>query len=71
MKKQKQKNTKVIRTLPVGVVITDLVLWTFTDNEEVIRHNVEELSKALLYSFHLDNFGPTSFGLNPSEESDE
>lgn len=71
MKKQKQKNTKVRRTLPVGVVITDLVLWTFTDNEEVIRHNVEELSKALLYSFHLDNFGPTSFGLKPSEESDE
>lgn len=59
------------KVLPVGVVITDLVLWTFTDNEEVIRHNVEELSKALLYSFHLDNFGPTSFGLNPSEESDE
>ena len=71
MKKQKQKNTKVIRTLPVGVVITDLVLWTFTDNEEVIRHNVEELSKALLYSFHLDNFGPTSFGLEPSEGGDE
>lgn len=71
MKKKKNRNTEMRKVLPVGVVITDLVLWTFTDNEEVIRHNVEELSKALLYSFHLDNFGPTSFGLNPSEESDE
>jgi len=71
MKKQKHRNKKVRRSLPVGVVITDLVLWTFTDNEEVIRHNVEELSKAILYSFHLDNFGPTSFGLDPSDGGDE
>lgn len=65
------KKRKVKNVVPIGVVVKDLIIWSFTDNEDVIRHNVEELSKAILYSFHLDNFGPTSFGIPDVDNGDE
>jgi hypothetical protein len=50
-------------SLPVGIVLRELVLWDFSEEDEIIRHNAEQLAKAILMSYHLDNFGASSFGL--------
>lgn len=47
--------------------MTELVVWTFTDNEDVIRHNANELAKALQMSYQLSNFGPSAFGIEDEE----
>lgn len=70
MKKQQVRHTasKPIY-LPVGMVIRELVLWDFSGDEHVIRHNANELAKALQMSYNLDNFGPASFGMEEEENS--
>lgn len=64
MKKQQVKRNAI---LPVGRVITDLCLWDFSGNEDVIRHNANELARAIQLSFQLDNFGLESFGLTEED----
>lgn len=68
MKKQRLKrNAQKKLILPEGYVVTELVVWTFTDNEDVIRHNANELAKALQMSYQLSNFGPSAFGIEDEE----
>jgi len=62
MKKQKKKQKSVPMNIPTGVVITDLIVWCFDDNEEVIRHTADQLARAIQMSFSLSNFGPIVFG---------
>ena len=64
-KKQRLKNKETY--LPFGIVITDLVLWDFSGNADVIRHNANELAKALQMSYDLNNFGPHCFGIEDGE----
>jgi hypothetical protein len=71
MKKQrlrrKASKEKVVQKVAPGRLVKELVLWDFSGNEELIRHNAGELAKALLMSYNLDNFGPNSFGLEEEE----
>lgn len=60
-----KKKTKIY--LPVATVITDLCLWDFSGNEDVIRHNANELARAIQLSFQLEHFGLQSFGI-PEED---
>lgn len=55
-------------SVPVGIVLKELCIWDFSQEDEVIRHNVDQLAKALLMSYHLDNFGPISFGIEDDQE---
>ena len=68
MKKQqlRHKASKPV-TLPVGRVLIELALWDFSGNADIIRHNANELAKAIQMSYHLDNFGPSSFGIEDEE----
>lgn len=70
MKKQQVKRTasKPIH-LPVGVLVRELVLWEFSGDADIIRHNANELARALQMSYNLDNFGPASFGMEDEENS--
>lgn len=65
-KKKKNKNTQIkyIGTEIYGHVFLDLHLWEFSGNEDVIRHNAEELAKGLLLIYNMSNFGVESFGLS-------
>ena len=68
MKKQqvrRKASNSVI--LPVGRVIMELALWDFSGDADIIRHNANELAKALQMSYNLDNFGPSSFGMEDEE----
>lgn len=47
--------------------MTELVLWVFTDDVDVIRHNANELAKAIQISYQLSNFGPSAFGIDDEE----
>jgi hypothetical protein len=68
MKKQQVKRTASnLIYLPIGVVIRELVLWDFSGDEHIIRHNANELAKALQMSYNLDNFGPSSFGIDDED----
>lgn len=53
--------------IPIGIVLTEIVIWDFSGNEEIISHNAGELAKALLMTYQLNNFGPISFGLDDKE----
>lgn len=68
MKKQqlRHKASKPV-TLPVGMVLVELVLWDFSGNADIIRHNANELAKAIQMSYNLNNFGPSSFGIEDEE----
>ena len=67
-KKAKPKTAKKpARAIPVGIVITDLVLYAFNDSEEVIRHNAGQIALAIQLRFNLEHFGPSAFGLNNEE----
>jgi hypothetical protein len=68
MKKQ-QVRRKALKpvSLPVGRVILELALWDFSGDEDIICHNANELAKALQMSYNLDNFGPSSFGIEDEE----
>jgi hypothetical protein len=71
MKKQRVRRTAAKkRYMPLitpGKMICELVLWDFSEDEDLIRHNAGELAKAILMSYNLDNFGPKAFGM---EEED-
>ena len=54
-------------TLPVGRIIVELVLWDFSGNADIIRHNANELANAIQISYRLNNFGPSSFGMEDEE----
>jgi hypothetical protein len=54
--------------IPVGELIRELVLWDFSGDEHIIRHNANELAKALQMSYNLNNFGPSSFGMEEGNE---
>lgn len=60
----KNKKTK---TIPVGRVVSELVIWSFTDDEEINRHYANELAKAIQLSYNLSNFGVQSFGISEEE----
>ena len=60
-KAAKKKNPIYI---PVGVVWTELILWDFSGNDEVIAHNASELARAIYLNYGLNNFGPKSFGID-------
>jgi hypothetical protein len=64
-RKSTTKPTQLI--LPTGVVITDLIVWCFSDSEEVIRHSADQISKAIQMSYSLMNFGPAVFNLSEEE----
>ena len=68
MKKQplRRKAKKLI--LPVGEMIIDLAVWDFSQDEDFIRHTADQLAKAILVSYNMSNFGPSSFGLSDEEE---
>jgi len=69
MKKQHVKR-KALKTpsIPIGRVIRELVLWDFTQNEDIIRHNANELARAIQLGYSLENFGASSFGFSEEEE---
>lgn len=67
----KSKKTKTIGSVIMGTVILDLAIWDFTGDPDIIRHNANELSKAILFSYQLSNFGPQSFGIPDDESGDE
>lgn len=62
MKKKKQKNKKPSRSTPIGRVIPELIIWSFTDDDEINRHYAEQLARAIQLSYNLSNFGLESFG---------
>ena len=68
-KKKTKKQAKQIikKAIPIGVVVPELTLFVFGDTEEVIRHTASQIAMAIQMRFHLDNFGPTSFGLEEEE----
>jgi hypothetical protein len=67
MKKNKTTPIKVTKNLPHGRVLLELVVWNFTQDEILIRHTADELSKAIQMHFHLNNFGVEAFGLSDDE----
>lgn len=71
MKKQQVRRKAVKQKkkliLPIGVVVKELVLWDFSNNEDIIRHNANELARAIQMSYSLDHFGPASFGIEDEE----
>lgn len=69
MKKQRVKRTAVKPlALPVGRVIHELVIWDFTQDDDIIRHNANELARAIQMGYNLENFGASSFGLSEEDE---
>jgi hypothetical protein len=64
MKNKKNKTKKVAIAVPIGVVLNELVIWEFSEDEAVICHIVDQVSKALLMTYHLKHFGATSFGIS-------
>ena len=61
MKKKKSKSAK--KSVPVGRVVPELVIWDFSEDDVIIRHYAEQLARALELSYNLSNFGVKSFGL--------
>jgi hypothetical protein len=74
MKKQRLRrkalNNKKSKSVVIGVVLKELVLWDFSNNEDIIRHNAFELAKALQMHYNLTNFGPSSFGIDDENNHD-
>lgn len=66
-KKQNKRNAKKLLNIPVGILITDLVLWDFSQDERIIRHNVDQLAKAIQLGYNLQNFGASSFGISEED----
>jgi hypothetical protein len=61
MKKKKAK------AVPIGRLIPELVIWSFHDDEEIVRHYADQLAKAIQLSYNLSNFGVKSFGMSEEE----
>jgi hypothetical protein len=70
MKKQQLKRNAQKRNIPVGEVLIELAIWDFSEDEDLICHTANELAKALHMRYNLDNFGPTSFGLEDGEDEE-
>jgi hypothetical protein len=68
MKKQQLKRSAKQRTVPVGEVLIELVVWDFSQDEDVIRHTANELAKAINMHYNINNFGPSSFGLEDGDD---
>ena len=66
VKRKALKKQKKVMITP-GRVILELALWDFTGDDAIIRHNANELARAILTSYNLDNFGPIGFGLKDEE----
>jgi hypothetical protein len=64
MKNKKNKTKKVATAVPVGRVLNELVIWEFSEDEAVICHIVDQVSKAILMTYHLRHFGAASFGIS-------
>jgi hypothetical protein len=64
MKNKKNKTKKVAIAVPIGVVLNELVIWEFSQDEAVICHLSEQLCRAMLLSYNLQNFGVASFGIS-------
>lgn len=71
MKKQqvKRRAAKPL-ILPIGQVITDLVLWDFSQDDDIIRHNANQLAHAIQLSYNLEHFGAASFGMSDEEDGE-
>ena len=69
--KKKKKKTKKTAALPVGRLTPELVIWDFSENEDIIRHNALELARVIQLSYNLNNFGLASFGMEDGNEGDE
>ena len=67
-RKAQKKQKKLI--LPEARVITELSVWSFRESQEINRHIADELAKALQLNYHLNNFGPSVFGLEEEDPSD-
>jgi len=68
MKKGQKKRKAASRgSIPVGVLITDLVLWEFSQDDDLIRHNANQLAQAISLAYNLSNFGPSSFGISDED----
>jgi hypothetical protein len=59
-----------LRHLRGGYVITDLVVWDFSKDEEIACHIAEQVAKAIIMSYNMGNFGPDSFNFNQSENEE-
>jgi len=72
MAKKKKCKKKVHKNLtgaiPVGAVLTDLVIWSSDSTEEIIRHQANQIAAAIQMSFNLRNFGPNAFGIEEEIE---
>ena len=60
----KKKKTKAV---PIGRLLPELVIWSFHDDDEIVRHYAEQLARALYLSYNLSNFGVQSFGMSEEE----
>lgn len=63
-KQQHRRNAQKPTILPEGHLVVDLVIWSFTDDEDIIRHNADQLAKAIQLGYQLKNFGPSMFDLD-------
>jgi len=69
--RKKKKTLKKSAVIPVGQLIPELVIWDFSEDEDVIRHNALELARVIQLSYNLNNFGLASFGMGDGNEGDE
>jgi hypothetical protein len=71
MKKQqvKRKASKKHKqpVIAIGWVVSELVLWDFSQDDDIICHHAGILAKAIQMRYSLDNFGPSSFGIEDEE----
>ena len=50
-----------LQKLRGGYVITDLAVWEFSGDKETISHISEQIAKAIIITYNMGNFGPSSF----------
>lgn len=65
--KKKPTSTKVKQSLgtPVlGQVILELSMWNFDSDPMTVEYHVEQLAKAILLNYGIQNFGVGSFGIS-------
>lgn len=63
-----KKTKKQVGTIVIGTVFTDLCVWVFDANQDVVRHNANEMARAMHLIYGMQNFNPTSFGIPDEEE---
>lgn len=62
-----------LQKLRGAYVITDLVVWQFTHDKEIVSHIAEDIAKVIIVSYNMGNFGPDSFkfGVQKEDGNDE